>query len=479
MSITNKLEELRVSLPQASHITPQTLLYWEKRCARQGFSPSEIIWMASRANSIGGSEAGAIAAHYVGYAVDSDIDDAFKTADEILKEKLFIGSTFRTTYAERGQKVEPVILDIFERKFKLDAASVDHEAMEACKNHATSAYSKGNTDRVYKTEYGRLLLDAKSTNSKSEIVPFSHIAQLNQYAEIGRSNGIKFEKAATAQLICDEAVFKWLIKLHENRNLDDTSRAEYHQFTQSIIEDRLPFITFRVREIPIYADLGKQLIELNERFFNEYVNRGIRSVKNHEATALTDDEKADLDRYSEYLYQAHIQSKAIKTNIEAANKLISQKLMSIDGVPELPKGVINIKRISTFDNDLALDALQVAGYDISLLEKTTEKINVEKLVKSYIQLGGVLDDDHYVKEIKTEDIKKAIHDTGLNPLDFEKEISYTTSLSGKNEYKDKIISDQIEISSQLNDLVNHQIQIEKDNEINKKKISFSLNQIEL
>lgn len=459
----DQLVQLRDSSAQAKFVSNEQLARWLKACQSKSFSNDDILFMATRNfGGVGGSEAGSILSGFMGYHISSsDLNDGFKTADSILLEKLFISIPFKTPYADRGNKIEGMILDLTSKR--LNIHEVDKEAEESARSHKTATSTKGNVDRIYRLPNGqRLLIDAKSSSADTGI-KFSHIAQVNQYAEICRSNGVTIDAAATSNLVCDESVFKFLVSLYENKDKSEDQRRDYDKWCDDIIAGRFPFINFSINKIDLSPELGARIVASNERFINDYVAKGLKSIRPIQKTPLIQSELEQLNEYSKLAYQYSVMANAAKTNMAAVELKVSEVLNKVDGDPLLPEGIVRFSRKSVFNSDLAIEALKIAGFDLTNIEKQSNQIDVDQLLGDFISLGGEVSDRHYAKTYDSDDLKKALETMGISKENFLSNPSYSMGLSSKSAFKDKITSDQIELQSSLAALANNYISIDESN----------------
>jgi hypothetical protein len=281
--MSNVAEILR-GLPHGSLLSEEAISRFISKCRQINEDP---VWHALRCGSIGGSEAGALFHHYFGNVIDGNSEDSFKDIYEISRNKLLIQLPEKpSVYALRGRELEPLIRAIFERRHP--GLTRDQNAIDKCRSHSQCIYMKGNIDDAFVSKQKSILIDYKSSVNEYTIVPFTHVAQINHYAEIGRSNDHIFDEAYTVGLHAPEELFEGLRTVTNNRK---TNPEAFERWVEIIASENIPGLRLKSYSVPISEKVGKLLVTCSNTFFSDYILKGKPVQTQKKSIELFDDHR--------------------------------------------------------------------------------------------------------------------------------------------------------------------------------------------
>lgn len=438
------------SLPQSKFIPEARIHHWINRVSLLE-DGKPLSFHVNRLFGVGGSESGSILAHYHDSASTAKLEDGFKSADTISREKLLLAAPFTTEYAERGTLIEPVISDIFCRKFDL-FDKVDHQAMEAAKSHSTNQFMKANTDSVFFKEK-RILVDYKSISrgSYQGNIPFTHISQINHYAENMRSNSFGPDVSLTANLVAEESIFRDIISAYDNR---EENPQDYLFWVNAIIKDQLSSVKLIIKPIQTNPEFGQMLSETISRFMHEYPLAGKTISAYQENTALIGDEILEASKIEARMFSLLTAEKSIANIKNTFHEDIEEFANKVGKPFEWPgRFPVSLKFEKKINKEAAIKAIELSGMKTDLIYTSSNSIDETKLLERFINIGGELEDSLYLKKIDDERLEQAIKDAGLDINDFTEKLSTSVKLSRKNQNADQKDALSFEITDALSDLL--------------------------
>lgn len=428
------------TLPQFSSLPEARVSRWVESLLAKDLDKSPDFYVR-RLFGVGQSELAPLIAHYHPDATNRNLKKGnFKSAVEISREKLLLASPFTTTFAKRGNLLEPFIRDLF--MYMHADFSRDQQGINAGMQHATCRFSIGNPDDVFRTASSkRLLVDYKSTIVfDSDEERFSNICQLNGYAENMRSNGLPPDLACTAKLRSDsEYVFEDIIAAYNERENDP---LEYEFWLQRIAQKKLKSVTFEINPVTITPEFGSLGIAVIEKFMTESIICGKPLGIALSQTVLLDDEKLEAERIEGKLFQFNAAKNAVKYLHDRALKEAEEFQTKI-GKPFMWPGKfpVTIKATPEIDQDAAIAALEANGVDTSSIYVQSESKEVDKelLMMEFTKIGGVVDAKVYKQSVSKEKLETLLNSSGLSSEMFATDLSTSAVISRKaqdDDYKD-------------------------------------------
>lgn len=449
------------TLPQSPYLPDNRIQNWLERIVKTGQEAS-LDFHLRRLAGIGGSESGAIVAHYHDSASVMKLEDGFKSADTISREKLLLSAPTTSVYAERGTQVEPVIREIFCRKYSLYGYE-DQQASEAVHSHARNKHMHGNVDDVFVKEK-RILVDYKSVsaNSYSEKIPFSHTTQINHYNENLRSKGMAADRCLTVNLIAEESVFADIIAAYENRVANP---GDYEFWVSAIMNDRLTSCRLVIKEIASTPEFGTMISESITRFMEEYPLVGKTVRPQLERTELLGEERRKAAEIESKIFHIISAESALKKMKEEYSQEITNFQKGI-GQPFNWPGYFPVSIGSTISLDIpaAIEALELAGINPETIyvPSHSEDYDLAKVLQRFAEIGGELDESLLRTRMDHERLSKSLHEAGLDEADFQVEESPSVRLSRKAINLDQKLALGFELEAALEELIETRNQQEID-----------------
>lgn len=442
-------------LPQKAHIPIERAKRFMDKILKNN-PKADLKWQIDRMAGIGGSESAAILNHYYKSATNFEIDNEvdFKNANDVSLEKLMLSVPLQIPQADRGNRIEGMIRDIFMTRYSLFNCR-DEKAMEAAKRNANNPFMVGNVDDVfYKSK--RILVDYKSSNSHLEKVKYSHTVQLNHYQENMRSNDMEADLSVIATLSAPEEVLMEFVKLFEERK---DRPEDYAYFVNSISNNKFSFAKLTVNPVQTSPEFGKLISDSVYRFMNEFPLAGKTVSAKKRETVLVGEDLSEAEEISKQIFQVMSAEQAI-TQVKQALTIKAKKLTErIECEFEWPVEDIPINvTTSTINNYQAgIDALELNGFEVNNIYKVSEEVDVDLLIKKHLEIGGVIDEQVLKKSIDKEKYQNALSKIGLNEETFKTNEGVKFNFSRKVAFQDQIYSTQINMHSKIIDFVHESI----------------------
>lgn len=446
-----RVKAVIAKLPQGAHIPDVRIHQWTNKVLNQE-DGKPLDFHLNRLGGVGGSESGSIMAHYHDSAAPMKLEDGFKSADDISREKLLLSAPFSTPYAIRGNRIEPFIRDIFVRKFKLEGHE-DSEAMQASVHHANNPYMRSSPDDIFFKKQ-RILVDYKSISRSSltEKMPLSHITQLHHYNENMLSNDYGADIMLTANLVGDEALFWDMIKAYENRQKNP---EDYAFWVNAILQDKLGSARLIIKEQEHIPEYGKLVSSTITRFMNEYPIAGKTISASTEQTVLVGDEVDEATKIEAKMFTLMTAKKAMDKLRDETIQSVTEFAKKIESPFAWPSTFpVNFKSTPVFNIKAAVEALELSGVNTDTLYVPSEtEYDTEKLLSKIEMLGGAVDESLRKQHLEVSRVKDELTKAGLNPDDFVESHTIQPTLSRRMSDADQKEAQQIDIEMELRSLI--------------------------
>lgn len=446
-------------LPQSRHIKPESIKQFLSRVSKD--NTHTLAWHIGRLMGVGGSESAAILNFYYKSAVEIgvNINADFKDAAHISCEKLLLKSPFSTPQAIRGNRIEGMIRDIVEHKYKLTAENRDYKSMTACQRHATNQYMVGNPDDIFLLPNKiRILFDYKSTVLKYSEAPYSNIVQINHYAENARSHGIKIDICALPYLEASEEVFNDLIRLYEER---EHNRSDYDYFVNAIANDKFSFVKLNVMPVTASPEMGDLINKTISRFFNDYPLSGKVISKDLPETILVEDQIERAKKIQTGIFHILSAERAVETLKSAFIQNVEKFKNEVGGEFEWPGDKpVNIQSKRTYDYEAAISVLIENGLNRNSLLKKSNSLNEEAIRELLLKNNIPLTDDLYESGYDKEKVISGLSSMGIPISAFEVKTETTVGFSRNYSDKDALYANQINIQERIFEVVSQETELD-------------------
>jgi hypothetical protein len=403
------------SLPQAVHF-PESRI--QSFLSKLDYLGEDTAWHIKRLSGFGGSEMGSLLRDRFRLLADAS-GDSFKTADQVVMEKLLrklpMGGTAQT---ERGTNLEPLIRDVFRRRYDLQ---VYQEGFDATRQHRECASLLGNIDDSLCSHSHKLLVDYKSSVNPYASAPFDYKAQLTSYSAIARSNNVTFDKHLIVGFHAAEILMQGLGEIAKRR---DVEPENYLRWVDHLAAGDVPGLELKAYPVAINQSLEQMITDTASQYWNDYVLEG-RLLPTPEPILLSEEKNEEI---------ALVMGKAahgiaVKKAGEDYVSKLNDELKIIVGKTDprhikFPDDKLVSTRINrTLDTSAAVGALEAADVEASSYQKVAR--NIEALEAAFVELGGKLDDP----KINTRSVDKGLVKKALLKADLPIEAFEIASVS--------------------------------------------------
>ncbi len=436
----NEVLRVMYDLPQVDFLNDEKI---ERFLNKLDYLKEDAGWHAQRMAGFGGSEVGALLRERHG-AFTAAPGDSFKTADQVIAEKLLHRLPMSSTIqAKRGTSIEALTQAAFIKKSR---AKPFDEAVEASKAHHTISSMRGNIDDALIIGRKTALVDYKSSQRPYEQVPFDYLTQCNHYGAIAKSNGIEFDKGIIVGIHAPEAMLQGLAAISDSRHED---RETFDFWADLIAKDKVPSVTLKIYHSPLNDKLMSLCEAVVESRWEDFVLKGKLLIPD-QSVELSEDNLRLAEKLMQDATQMIAIQKITNQRLDEKNAHIDRLMQGVNTkkLPFMKNHPINISSRASLDKEAALAALESEGVEVQDISVMGKNYDVDLLINALRTFQPDLDMDAYkAQEVSVPSIRGALKSAGLDDKLFEStKHSFTPSKAkAKASAFDEVVSQHEEI----------------------------------